>query len=245
MGLTRLTRAGAVTLLGIDRPDKRNALDLALVEQLHADLVGLRDEPTVLVLHSTTPGTFVAGADIAELLERGSSAGLRGINAVLFDAIEAHPWPTIAAIDGPALGGGCELALACDLRLATPRARFAQPEPSLGIMAGAGGNWRLPQAVGLPRARRMLFTGATVGAEEALAIGLIDALHEPSELLDGATALGERIAQRSWRALQLTKAALRLHRPATTAFDAVAQALLFDDDDKRVRMHHFLDRRSR
>ena len=97
MGLTRLSRAGAVTLLGIDRPEKRNALGLELVERMREDLAGLRDEPNVLVLHSTTPGTFVAGADIAELLERDSSAGLQGINAMLFDAVEAHPWPTIAA----------------------------------------------------------------------------------------------------------------------------------------------------
>jgi enoyl-CoA hydratase/carnithine racemase len=232
-------------LVGLDRPEKRNALDEAMVDELHRVLDGHSREPCVLVIHSTTPGTFAAGADIAELLERDADAALRAINAGLCEHLEAHRWPTIAAVDGWALGGGCELALACDLRVASPDARFGQPELGLGIMAGAGGNWRLAQLVGLARTRRMLYTGEILDADAALDAGLVDAVHPAAELLDGALALANAVAKQSWRALELTKLALRLHQPSTTTFDIVGQALLFDSDEKHRRMTAFLERRSR
>lgn len=240
----RVERRPNLLLVGIDRPEKLNALDLATIDDLHRVLDdAARAEPAVLVLHSTTPGIFVSGADIGELIERGADDALRAINAGLFERLEAYRWPSIAAVDGPALGGGCELALACDIRLATHRAQFAQPELSLGILAGAGGNWRLAQLVGLPTARRMLYTGAALDGQAALAWDLVDALHPPEDLLAGAVALASTIAQRSWRALELTKLALRQHRPATTLFDVAAQALLFEGRDKQERMRAFLDRR--
>lgn len=243
-GSVRLRRRGPVTLLGLDRPAKYNALDQAMVDEIDRMLIEIRHTPSVLVVHSTTPGLFAAGADIAELIERDADAALRSINASLFDRIEAHRWPTVAAIDGPAFGGGCELALACDLRVGSEQARFAQPELGLGILAGAGANWRLPQAVGLPLARRMLYTGAVLDAGAARSAGLLDEIHPGPELLDRAIALAQRIAQRSWRALELTKLALRAHRPATTSLDVVAQAVLFDGPDKRARMGDFLDQRA-
>ncbi len=240
----RVEERGATVLVGIDRPEKRNALDESTIAELHEVLDQHGREPCVIVIHSTTPGIFVSGADIAELLERGADAALRAINAGLCEHLEAHRWPTVAAVDGWALGGGCELALACDLRLASTGARFGQPELSLGIMAGAGGNWRLAQLVGLGTARRMLFAGHVLDAEAARAAGLVDSVHPAEELLDAATELASQIAERSWRALELTKLALRLERPATTSFDIVAQALLFESEDKRERMRAFLDRRS-
>jgi enoyl-CoA hydratase/carnithine racemase/RimJ/RimL family protein N-acetyltransferase len=243
-GLIHLERRGPVVLLGLNRPAKYNALDEAMVDQVDRALLQIRREPGILVVYSTTPGVFAAGADIAELIDRDADAALRSINAGLFDRIEAHRWPTIAAVDGPAFGGGCELALACDLRVGTSRARFAQPELGLGILAGAGANWRLPQAVGLPLARRMLYTGEVLDADAAAAAGLIDTVHPADELLDQAIALAERIATRSWRALELTKLALRAHRPATTSLDVVAQAVLFEGADKRDRMNRFLDERT-
>jgi enoyl-CoA hydratase len=241
----RVERRGTTVLVGIDRPEKRNALDEATIDELHRVLDHHGREPCVLVIHSTTPGIFVSGADIAELLDRDADAALRGINAGLCERLEAHRWPTIAAVDGWALGGGCELALACDLRLASSAARFGQPELSLGIMAGAGGNWRLAQLVGLGTARRMLYTGQLLDAETARDAGLVDAVHPADELLDASTALAAVIAERSWRALELTKLALRLSRPATTSFDIVGQALLFESDDKRQRMSDFLAQRSK
>ena len=133
---------GHVRWIGLNRPDKRNAIDQAMSEELAAALDDARRQPCVLIVHSTTPGIFAAGADIAELRDRDADAALLAINAGLFERLEAHRWPTIALVDGAALGGGCELALACDFRLATERAVFGQPELSLGILAGAGANWR-------------------------------------------------------------------------------------------------------
>jgi len=238
-------RRGDALLVGFNRPDKRNAIDVATAEALHQVLSDQARERCILVLHSTTPGMFVSGADINELLGRDADDAFMGINVRLFERLEAHRWPTIAVVDGPALGGGCELAMACDLRIASPRARFAQPELNLGILAGAGANWRLAQLVGLPLARRMLYLGETLDAEGARAAGLVDAVHEPEALLDAALAMVAAIATRSWRALELTKLALRLHRPATSTFDMAAQSLLFESDDKRERMENFLNRRKR
>ena len=238
-----IERRGDALLIGFNRPEKRNAIDLATTEAVHQVLTDYARERCILVLHSTTPGMFVAGADIGELLKRDADDALTGINVRLFERLEAHRWPTIAVVDGPALGGGCELAMACDLRVASARARFAQPELNLGILAGAGGNWRLPQLVGVAQARRMLYLGETLDADAALAAGLVDAVHEPEAVLDAALDMVATIAGWSWRALELTKLALRLHRPATSTFDMAAQSLLFESDDKRQRMENFLNRR--
>ena len=234
---------GPVRWIGLNRPDKRNAIDQATSDAFAAALDDARKQPCVLIVHSTTPGIFAAGADIAELRDRDADAALLAINAGLFEKLEAHRWPAIAAIDGAALGGGCELALACDLRVASDQAFFAQPELSLGIIAGAGANWRLAQAAGQQVARRMLYAGTRLSAAEALTAGLVDELaDDPSA---AAAALAGKIARQSWRALELTKLALRSHRPATTTFDVAAQALLFGTQDKHDRMTAFLNRRTR
>jgi len=135
-------REGELWWVGLNRPDRRNAHDEAMVAEFDAVLAEARRTPSILLVHSTTPGMFAAGADIREMRDRGSDHALRAINAGLFERLEAHRWPTIALVDGPALGGGCEMALACDFRIASPRAVFAQPELSLGILAGAGGTTR-------------------------------------------------------------------------------------------------------
>lgn len=243
-GRLHVERRGHALLVGLDRPDKLNALDEQVVEAFHDVLVQASREPCVLIVHSTTPGVFAAGADIAQLRERAADDALRAINAGLFARLAAHRWPTIAVVDGAALGGGCELALACDLRLASPRAVFGQPELSLGILAGAGANARLPLLVGLALARRMLYLGEQLDAQRALQVGLVDAVHETADVLQAALTMAEQIARRSWRALELTKLSLRSTAPDTTLLDVAAQALLFDSDDKRDRMTRFLDRRS-
>ena len=184
---------------------------------------------------------FVSGADIAELRDRRAEDALQSINAGLFDRLAAHRWPTIAAIDGYALGGGCELAMACDLRVATPTASFGQPELGLGIIAGAGANWRLRELVGIGTARRMLYLGHKLDGEQALAAGLVDELAEADALMGAATKIAQRIARNSWRAIELTKLSLALNRPATTSFDIAAQALLFESEDKHERMTKFLE----
>jgi enoyl-CoA hydratase len=230
--------------VGIDRPEKRNALDQAVIDELHEVLDAAVHDPTVIILHSTSPGVFVSGADIGQLRERRGADAVRRINGALFDKLAAHRWPTIAAIDGPALGGGCELTLACDFRIATRNARFSQPEPRLGIMAAAGANWRLAATVGLPTARRMLLAGETLSLDDALACGLVDYPSEPERLMDDAQELAGRIGQSSWQALEFTKIALAgSTERSTAAFDATAQAVLFDSPEKDARMDAFLARR--
>ncbi len=233
-----------IVTVGFDNADRRNAIDEVTINELGDVLTRFQSKPTILVFHSTTPGMFVSGADIRELRDRTSDDAFRSINAGLFERIESHRWPTIAAIDGYALGGGCELAMSCDLRLATPKSSLGQPELGLGILAGAGANWRLRQLVGLGLARQMLYTARRIDGTEALAAGLVDQLSEPESLLDDAVAMARRISRNSWRALELTKLSLRQDRPATTGFDIAAQALLFDSDDKRRRMDAFLDKSS-
>jgi enoyl-CoA hydratase len=240
MSLVEVRDEGPARWIGLNRPDKRNAIDQEMAAELGAALDDARQQPCVLVIHSVTPGMFAAGADIAELRDRDADGALLGINALVFEKLEAHRWPTIAAVDGPAFGGGCELSLACDFRIASERAVFAQPELGLGILAGAGGNWRLAQAAGQQTARRMLYTGARLTAAEALAAGLADEVAD--DALAAARVMAEKIARQSWRALELTKLSLRSHRPATTTFDLAAQAMLFGTQDKYDRMTAFLER---
>lgn len=234
------TPAPNVVTIGFDTPDRRNALDEAAVDAIDEVLIEYKSEPSILIFHSTTPGMFVSGADIAELRDRTAADALRSINAGLFERIETHRWPTIAAVDGYALGGGCELSMACDLRIATVESSFGQPELGLGILAGAGANWRLRELVGLGLARRMLFTGARIRGEEALASGLIDQLSSSEMLMKDALAMAASISKNSWQALELTKLALAQNRRPTTGFDVAAQASLFESQDKRDRMDAFL-----
>jgi enoyl-CoA hydratase len=240
----QVTRRETAVWIGLNRPDKHNALDLATSRALRevfdeAQAAG----PVVLVLHSTTPGIFVSGTDIADLAERRAEQALNPVNVRLFEQLASFRWPTIAVIDGPAFGGGLELALACDLRIGSPAARFATPEPSLGIIAGAGGNHRLSRLAGFAVAQRMLYVGDVVAAEAALACGLIDRLAPAAELDAAVDALVASIARRSWRALELTKLALRMSQRDTTTFDLVAQGLLYESEDAAARMKAFLEKR--
>jgi enoyl-CoA hydratase len=171
---------------------------------------------------------------------------LAAINSALFARIRVLPLPTVAALAGPALGGGAELAYACDLRVCTARTVFGQPEVRLGIIAGAGGTYRLPALVGETRAKELLFTGRRVDAAEAHAIGLVnEVVAEPADLLSAAHRLPDEIAKASPLALRLTKLAVDASAAAHPQLDLVSQAVLFEDDEKHRRMTEFLERRRR
>ena len=243
-GTVQVTRRENATWIGVHRPEKRNALDLAASRALRQAFEEVQaGGPTVLVLHSTTPGIFVSGTDVGDLAKRGVEEALDPVNVRLFEQLASFRWPTVAAIDGPAFGGGLELALACDLRVGSPAARFALPEPSLGIMAGAGGNHRVSNLAGLAVARRLIYLGDVIEAEAALAGGLLDRLTPAAELDATVDAVVASIARRSWRALELSKLALRLGQRDTTVFDLVAQGLLYESDDAATRMNAFIERR--
>lgn len=226
----------------LDRPDVRNAIDQDMIDALHAVCAELERRPRVLIL-TGAGGVFAAGADIRQLRERSGDDARRGINAMAFDRIRRLPMPVIAVVDGWALGGGAELAYAADIRIATPRARFGNPEPGLGIIAAAGAAWRLPEIVGHARASELLLTGRVIDAAEAQAWGLVSSVHEPDEVMTAAHALVDRIVRSSPRAVQLTKRALLAERAAHPALDGELQAELFDSRDKRERMTAFLDGR--
>jgi enoyl-CoA hydratase len=230
----------------LDRPDKRNAIDADMVAALHEVCDGLERVPRLLLLTGGPTGMFAAGADIAQLRDRGRLDALAAVNSALFARLRALPLPTVAAVDGPALGGGAELAYACDLRVCTARALFGQPEVRLGIIAGAGATHRLPALVGEARAKELLFTGRRVDAAEALAIGLVNrVVAEPAELMDAAHGLLDEIAKGSPLAVRLTKLAVDAPAGAHPHLDLVSQAVLFETDEKRRRMTDFLERRNR
>lgn len=237
---------GHITL---NRPDKRNALSRALIDELH-DVMGKlesADDVRAVVLSGAGEKAFAAGADIAELKERSRADAFLGINSRLFTRLENLPMPTIAAIEGFALGGGCELALACDLRVAGKNARFGQPEVGLGIVAGAGATYRLARQIGLGRARDLLFTGRILPAEEAERIGLVERLVEPGQALAEAMQLARTIAQKAPLAVRLTKAVLGAYGRGLAGegplLAELSQAVLFETEDKREGMSAFLERR--
>src|SRR5262245_12883493 len=160
-----LSVEGRIATLMVNRPEVRNALDTATVDEFHRALDEARlARVSVLILTGAGDKAFVSGADIRSIRERRRDDALASINSRLMAAVEAHEAVTIAAVNGYALGGGCELALACDLRLASESAVFGLPEPTLGIIPGAGGTQRLPRIVGLGRAKEMILTGARWGA---------------------------------------------------------------------------------
>lgn len=239
-----LEEDGRRVLATLDRPSTRNAIDRSTVEELHSLCASLEQSPRVLVI-TGSGGMFASGADLRELRERRRDDALAGINSSIFDRIRRLPLPTIAAIGGPALGGGAELAYACDFRIATPAARLGNPETSLGILAAAGACWRLRELVGEPLANEMLMAGRVLSAEEALGARLVGSVVEEDRLLPAAEELVDRIGRGAPLALRLTKLALRMPREAHPAFDDVAQAVLFETEEKVERITAFLERRAR
>lgn len=242
-GTLRVERAADRVVVTLNRPAVRNAVNLAMVQELHEVCRLVEGDPTPVVF-TGAGGTFASGADIAELRDRGRDGALAGINSTLFDRIARLPQPTIAAVDGPALGGGAELSYACDIRLASTTAVFGNPEPGLGIIAGAGACWRLAELVGRSAAKQVLLGGATFDAQRAFQLGLVADVVDADELLPRAHALVDRIVRSSATALRLTK--LVVDAPgAHPLADDLAQAVLFDSADKQQRMTAFLERKGR
>ncbi|WP_018349589.1 enoyl-CoA hydratase/isomerase family protein [Longispora albida] len=227
----------------LDRPEKRNAIDADLVAELHAVCAELEAKPKLLLLTGGADGIFAGGADIAQLRERRRADALAAINQGLFARILKLPLPTIAAVDGPALGGGAELSYACDLRICTDRAFFGQPEARLGILAGAGATYRLPRLIGEGLAKDLLFTGRRMAADEALRSGLVSRVVAPSELLATAHGILDEIAKSSMLALRLTKLAVDAPEGAHPHIELASQAVLFEDEEKYQRMTAFLERK--
>lgn len=251
-GTLRVQQHDDCVFVQLDRPQVRNAIDQVMVDELH-ELCGiLEKDPQILVITGCTVETsrgekaiFASGADIAQLRERRRDDALRGINSTIFQRIAQLPAPVIAAVDGFALGGGLELALAADFRVATPETKFGQPEAQLGIIAAAGGTYRLKKLVGEAIAKEVLLAGRILDGAEAKEAHLVNELYSADELMTGAQDLAARIAKQDPLAVRITKKVLDMPEAAHPQVDNLAQAILFESDAKFERMQEFLDRKKK
>jgi enoyl-CoA hydratase/carnithine racemase len=241
---------GAVALVTLNRPEKLNALNEALRQELMVTLDRLGADPAVrvAVLRGAGDKAFVAGADVAEFASR-SPAEQRAVYARrrVYDAVADFSKPLVAAVHGHCLGGGCELALACDLRVADRSARFAQAEIRLGLIPGAGGTQRLARLVGSGQALRLALTGDPIDAEEALRIGLIEVLVDEGEHVEKALEIAQRIARWSPVAVSLAKRAVRdaFETPLSTGLAREKELFLtaFESEDGREGVRAFIEKR--
>lgn len=242
--------ADRVATITINRPEKRNALNSATRAELIATLGQLRDDPAARVIVLTGAGekAFIAGADITEFEGRSAVDQFRVMSGrTVFDAVERFPKPVIAAINGYCLGGGCELAMACDIRIAADSAKLGQPEVNLGLLPGGGGTQRLPRLVGLGTAYRLLYTGTLIDAAEAHRIGLVDDVVPAPQLRSEVATLALAIAAKSPLALQLIKEAVRasVRTPLDEGLrhERTLFGLAFSSQDKQEGVAAFLEKR--
>ena len=240
-----VSRDAGVAVVTIDRQDALNALDVATLTELRDRLREVADDADVRAVVLTGAGekAFVAGADIKYMsaLDPDQAKGWGALGHDAGRLLETMSKPTIAAINGFALGGGCELALACDIRYASTRAKLGQPEINLGIVPGWGGTQRLARVCGVGVAKELIFTGRTVDAEEALRIGLVNALADP--VLDRALETARELAAKSPVALALAK---RLVNMAPDALDREADEFgeLFASEDAKEGLLAFVEKRT-
>ena len=247
--MIKLEKQGSIAILTVSRPEALNALNSRTLDELYETAVAVRGDEEIRCLIVTGEGkAFVAGADIAEMqglsAEEGRLFGLKGHRA--FCAIEALPIPVIAAVNGFALGGGCELALCADIRLASEKAKFGQPETGLGITPGFGGTQRLPRTVGVSKAMELILTARMIKADEALEIGLVDRVYPPEQLMDEAVSLANAIAANAPVAVRNAKAAIRRFTGANLAWDLGFEADMFGacfaTEDQKNAMQAFVDK---
>ncbi len=240
-----------IATLTVNRPAALNALDRRVLEEIAQVLRDVRHDPTVRVLILTGAGdrAFVAGADIAAMAAMSAVEGLEfsRLGHRVMQTFEDLPIPVIAAVNGFALGGGLELALACDLIVASDKARFGQPEINLGLIPGFGGTQRLPHRIGHARAREAVMTGDLIDAKTALELGLVNAVVGPGELMAAARSLAEKLASKSAFALRQAKAALRaaatVEEDAGLRFEQEAFGVAFASADRVEGTKAFLEKR--
>jgi enoyl-CoA hydratase len=249
--VVRTESRGAVAVVTINRPEKRNALN----GQVRCAFLGAIDAATrdravrAVVVTGAGDKAFVAGADIAEFEGRTPVDQYRAMKApTIFEAVERSPKPVIAAVNGYCLGGGMELALACDIRIAADTARFGQPEVNLGIIPGGGGTQRLPRVAGLGAALRLVLTGEMIDAAEALRLGVVEEVVPPDRLMPRALAIAEAIAAKSPVAVaaakEATRAALSLPLAEGLKLETALFQLCFASEDKIEGVRAFLEKRA-
>lgn len=240
---------GRVTVITIDRREKLNALNRQVLEELKQALLSLNGDNRALVITGAGDRAFVSGADIQAMREM-DPAGAKAfaeLGHAAMTLLENHPAPVIAAINGYALGGGCEIALACDIRIAAENAVLGLPEVTLGLLPGIGGTQRLPRLVGPGLAKEMIFSGRRLTAEEARQMGLVNRIVPRGEALSAAKQLATEIAANGPVAVRHAKAALNMSLSAGLAgglqYEVDEFALLFATEDAREGMGAFIERR--
>jgi enoyl-CoA hydratase len=246
-----LERDGAIAVVTVNRPKVLNALNIETLGELHKTMTALGDDDGIrcVILTGTGEKSFVAGADINELAGQSPTAGRNHarLGQAVFDTIEALGKPVIAAINGYALGGGCELAMACTIRLASDTARLGQPEINLGTIPGYGGTQRLARIVGTGRALELLLTGDQVSAAEAHALGLVNRVVPAAELMAEARKLAVAIAAKAPLAvryiLEVVHRGVNLPLAEALNLEAALFGLVASTDDMREGTRAFLDKR--
>jgi enoyl-CoA hydratase len=246
----RVEHEGAVSVVTIDRPERLNALDATVLSELEATFKTLNTrEETRAVIVTGEGKAFVAGADIAAMTQMttGQAEEFAAMGHRVFAEIERFRCPVIAAVNGFALGGGCELALACDFIHASTKAKLGLPEVTLGLIPGFGGTQRLPRRVGVGHARELIYSGEMIDASEALRIGLVNRVHEPDALILAVKKLAETIATRGPVAVATAKAAVRdgadRPLPEANAIEVRAFGELFRSEDMREGTRAFVEKR--
>lgn len=246
-----LEKDGAVAVVTINRPKALNALNAATLEELDRVFAGLEKDESVCAVIITGAGekAFVAGADISFMKDLSplEARNFALLGQAVFNRIENLPQPVIAAVNGFALGGGCELACACDIRLASENAKFGQPEVNLGVPPGFAGTQRLPRLVGKGLAKELLFTGDMITAQEAYRIGLVNKVYPAGELMEKAKEMAKKIAGKGKIAVQLVKAAvnkgMEMDLARGMAYEAEVFGLSFATEDQKEGMAAFLEKR--
>ena len=249
MPTIRYEKQDNIGIITINRPEALNALNTAVFNELEPLVGEIERDATLAALIITGEGrSFVAGADIGEQcpmdLEAGRKWARRGSS--VFRRIEKLEIPTIAAVNGFALGGGCELSMACDIRLASEKAKFGQPEVGLGITPGFGGTQRLARIVGVSNAMELILTAKTINAARAQELGLVSHVYPPEELMDKAMELAQAIAANAQVAVRQSKAAIRRGQQTDmytgAAYEAEAFAVCFATEDQKDAMTAFVNK---
>ncbi len=238
----------AICTLTISAPKSLNALNSNILKELDDFLTHIHPDIRVLILTGDGEKSFVAGADISEMQNLNETEGFAfgRLGAEVFRKIETLPIPVIAAVNGFALGGGCELALSCDIRIASNNARFGQPEVGLGIIPGFSGTYRLAKIVGMGYAKEMIYTGRAIKADEALRIGLVNAVYEPEQLMAEAVAMAGRIIKNAPIAVRYAKECINeeydLAADEAIAFENKMFGKCFATQDQKEGMTAFLSK---
>lgn len=245
----KIDNVGIVT---INRPNALNALNTGVLTELYEIFTNdTLNDVFCVILTGSGDKSFVAGADISEMKDKNviEAKNFGNLGNRAFKAIEDFKYPVIAMVNGFALGGGTELALACDFRVASTKSKFGQPEVGLGITPGYGGTQRLPRIIGVGQAKEMIYTGKIINADKALQLGLVNHVFEPENLLEETLKIAKTITSNAPIAVSLSKEAINngldCDLDTALAFESLAFGTCFSTDDQKMAMTAFVDRKDK